>query len=99
MVQTAYGKCRPHQGLFDWNDNPLKPNGQLYRPGVRLCGNRDCIAKSHIQTIDPLEMERLEGSHRSARKITPAQLWTALSKERPSEDELRNTIDYEDDQE
>ena len=94
MVMTAYGKCRPHQGRFDDNDNPLKPNGQLYRPGRRLCGHRDCIAKTHIETIDPLEIERLE--NRSGKKLTPERLWKILESQRPSTDELKNTIDYED---
>lgn len=47
-VQTKYGTCRPHRGLFDNFDNPLDPNGSPYRPGVRLCGNSDCIERSHI---------------------------------------------------
>ena len=48
-VQTKYGTCRPHRGLFDNDDNPLDPDGFPYRPGKRLCGNSDCIERSHIQ--------------------------------------------------
>jgi len=50
-VQTAYGRCRPHKGPFDADDNPLDDfTGELYRPGKRLCGMRDCIELKHIET-------------------------------------------------
>jgi len=29
--------------LFDDGVNPLDKVGRLYRPGVRLCGYRDCV--------------------------------------------------------
>jgi hypothetical protein len=49
-VITAYGKCRPHKGPFDEWDNPMDEfTGELYRPGIRLCGMRDCIELKHIQ--------------------------------------------------
>jgi hypothetical protein len=47
-VKTAFGLCQPHQGLFDDDDNPLDKFGRLYRPGVRLCGYRDCVAVDHL---------------------------------------------------
>lgn len=47
-VKTAYGLCQPHQGDFDDDDNPLDKLGRLYRPGVRLCGYRDCVAVEHL---------------------------------------------------
>jgi hypothetical protein len=50
IVNTKYGKCRPWHGDFDEWENPLNKYGELYRPGVRLCGYRDCIEKTHIQT-------------------------------------------------
>jgi hypothetical protein len=51
-VITAYGRCRPHKGPFDANDNPLDDfTGEPYRPGIRLCGNRDCIELKHIETV------------------------------------------------
>jgi len=50
-VLTAYGRCRPHKGPFDEWDNPMDEfTGELYRPGIRLCGMRDCIELKHIQT-------------------------------------------------
>lgn len=51
-VMTAYGRCRPHKGPFDTDDNPLDDfTGELYRPGKRLCGNSDCIELKHIELI------------------------------------------------
>lgn len=50
-VITAYGRCRPHKGPFDADDNPLDDfTGELYRPGRRLCGMRDCIELKHIES-------------------------------------------------
>ena len=40
--------CRPHQGLVDDDLNPIDDYLQPYRPGVRICGHKDCIALSHI---------------------------------------------------
>lgn len=47
-VKTAYGICRPHRGAFDQEENPLDRWGRLFRPGLRLCGYRDCIEPSHV---------------------------------------------------
>lgn len=50
-VITAYGRCRPHKGPFDKDDNPLDDfTGELYRPGKRLCGMSDCIELKHIES-------------------------------------------------
>lgn len=47
-VKTAYGVCTPHQGEFDELDRPLTKNGDLFRPGTRLCGYSDCVDLDHI---------------------------------------------------
>jgi hypothetical protein len=39
--------CKPHQGQFDMNDNPVEW-GHLFLPGKRVCGHRDCVELSHI---------------------------------------------------
>lgn len=50
-VITAYGRCRPHKGPFDADDNPIDDfTGELYRPGKRLCGMSDCIELKHIES-------------------------------------------------
>jgi hypothetical protein len=30
----------------DWH--PIDDNGELYRPGKRLCGLKDCVRQAHI---------------------------------------------------
>jgi hypothetical protein len=44
--------CISHAGLYDDDDNPLTDSGELYLPGARLCGHRDCVNRSHIQRPD-----------------------------------------------
>jgi hypothetical protein len=54
-VRTKYGLCRPHRGTFDNNDNPLDRWNRAFRPGFRLCGNRDCIEPTHIVSDEQLK--------------------------------------------
>ena len=54
--QSKDDYCKPHQGDFDYDDNPMK-NGKLFRPGVRKCGHSDCIRTSHIfVAVDEIEV-------------------------------------------
>ena len=48
-------QCFPHKGEVNELWQPLNVLGELYRPGVRLCGNKDCVNTSHIeqQTVTP----------------------------------------------
>jgi hypothetical protein len=82
-IKTAFGVCRPHKGDFDDHDNPLDHRGKLFRAGIRLCGNSDCIAKSHIQSVSvqDLEAERLDLSYRTGRKLSFRQLLEKVKKE------------------
>lgn len=57
-------RCVPWQGDYDWDDNPLKPDGTLYRPGKRLCGNKDCVKSTHIEG-------KVEGERSDLPKIQP----------------------------
>jgi len=36
--------------IFEINDDwhPIDDNGELYRPGKRLCGLKDCVRQAHI---------------------------------------------------
>jgi hypothetical protein len=36
------------------NDNwePITDDGQLYRPGERLCGLKDCVKQAHVIETD-----------------------------------------------
>jgi hypothetical protein len=82
-IKTAFGVCRPHKGEFDDHDNPLDHRGKLFRAGIRLCGNSDCIAKSHIQSVSvqDLEAERLDLSYRTGKKLSFRQLLEKVKKE------------------
>lgn len=42
-------QCYPHQGEVNELWQPLDASGNLYRPGVRLCGNKDCVNTAHIE--------------------------------------------------
>jgi hypothetical protein len=41
-------QCRPHRGLVDDDLNPIDEYLRPYKPGIRTCGNKDCIARDHI---------------------------------------------------
>jgi hypothetical protein len=48
----ALGYCLPWHGDFDEQDNPIQ-DGEMYRPGIRTCGHRDCVRQSHIVRLKP----------------------------------------------
>jgi hypothetical protein len=39
-------------GDLDDNWQPIDEDGQLYRPGERLCGLKDCVKQSHVIETD-----------------------------------------------
>lgn len=82
--------CLPWRGDFDEDDNPIK-FGKTHLPGNRLCGHRDCVQKSHIQTVMPwqlAEAERLDLGYRTGIKNDWAQLTAQLEKEKPKMSEV-----------
>lgn len=49
-VHTKRGKCIPWHGGFAADDvTPVNENGEPILPGVRRCGNNDCVSPSHIE--------------------------------------------------
>lgn len=45
--------CTPWQGEFDLDlFMPLDDEGKPYRPGIRLCGNADCVRPKHLISDD-----------------------------------------------
>lgn len=40
--------CYPHSGEVDALWRPVDALGELFRPGERLCGHKDCINLNHI---------------------------------------------------
>ena len=79
-VATAFGWCKPHHGQFDSDDNPLDDHGKLYRAGIRLCRNRDCVEQTHI--VDPSFFEGLDLSYRTGVKLTPDEILAMLEREK-----------------
>jgi len=49
-VRSDLGKCLPWHGYFAADEiTPVTETGEIYLPGKRLCGNNDCIEKTHIK--------------------------------------------------
>lgn len=46
-IQYGASRCVPWRGDFDRDDNPMV-HGELFLPGVRACGHRDCVNGLHI---------------------------------------------------
>ena len=52
-LKSSYGVCLPWHGYFAVDQvTPVDEDGLAILPGVRLCGNLDCVQPSHIQN-DP----------------------------------------------
>jgi len=49
-VHPVLGRISCWLWIFELNDdwNPIDENGELYRPGKRLCGLKDCVRQTHI---------------------------------------------------
>jgi len=43
-------ECIPYTGELDELWRPINAVGDLYKPGERLCGHKDCINSNHIIT-------------------------------------------------
>jgi hypothetical protein len=48
-ISYGFGKpCKPWGGEFDRDDNPLL-DGELFMPGERICGHKDCVEVEHCR--------------------------------------------------
>lgn len=57
----SVGQCKPHTGEVNWDTmQPLDKHGELFRPGLRLCGREDCVNVEHI--IQPSTLEQVRPS-------------------------------------
>lgn len=82
VVKTKFGLCTPHKGDFDWDTmQPLK-DGKPYLPGIRKCGNADCIARKHVITVNDLLAEQHSIEYRTGRRLTTWEFVTAIKKEK-----------------
>jgi hypothetical protein len=60
--------CHPWTGLHDEFDNPVTASKQLFMPGVRTCGHRDCVRASHVIAMP----DTLKEEPRTPKKV----MWT-----------------------
>jgi hypothetical protein len=44
-------QCHPHLGDVNELWQPLDDKGNLYRPGKRLCGHKDCVNTAHVEPV------------------------------------------------
>jgi hypothetical protein len=58
IIDTGGLRCQPWQGDYSKEDlvSPML-NGNLYLPGHRVCGKRDCININHIQGYSSEEVQ------------------------------------------
>lgn len=80
-VKTDYGICTPHQGEFDWDTMTPMKNGKPYKPGIRKCGNADCIARAHIMTAYDLLAEQHSIEYRTGKRLSSREFAAAIKKE------------------
>jgi hypothetical protein len=48
VIQYGKLRCEPYEGLVDQELNPIDEQGNLVKPGERICGHKDCMADAHI---------------------------------------------------
>ena len=48
IIQYGLLRCIPHEGQVDSDLNPITDEGELFLPGVRVCGHKDCVTVTHI---------------------------------------------------
>jgi hypothetical protein len=61
--------CQPWRGRVDEDFNPIDEQLRLYLPGVRTCGHKDCVNRSHvIKAPTDLELERNDISYRTGKQ-------------------------------
>jgi hypothetical protein len=55
------------------NDNwePITEDGELYRPGERLCGLKDCVKQAHVIETDAKVTDKIKVESALAKELTP----------------------------
>ena len=59
-------ECLAWSGDIDDNWNPIDENGDLYRPGERICGAKDCVDIHHViapKVLTVSDTELILGMH------------------------------------
>lgn len=74
--------CKPWDGDIDLDSmQPIDDDGKPYMPGIRTCGNSDCVFRSHVITTDQLIAELHSISYRTGKTLTYEALLKQLKKE------------------
>lgn len=51
-VWSDLGKCEPWRGMFAADEvTPVDDDGVMVMPGLRRCGNEDCVNPSHVEVM------------------------------------------------
>lgn len=53
----------------DWL--PIDEHGELFRPGERLCGKKDCVKKAHIIEKDASVSDKIKVESALGKELTP----------------------------
>jgi hypothetical protein len=49
-IQNGDSKCLPWHGGFDLDMiTPINEDGEPVLPGMRVCGNKDCVQPAHVK--------------------------------------------------
>lgn len=81
VVKSKLGLCTPHKGEFDWETMTPMKNGKPYKPGIRKCGNADCVARAHLILFEDLLAEQHSLEYRTGVRLTTKQFQTAIKEE------------------
>ena len=52
--------CHPWSEELDDQWRPIDENGQLVRPGERICGLKDCVKPEHVITPKPVTVSDID---------------------------------------
>jgi hypothetical protein len=53
----------------DWQ--PITEDGELYRPGERICGLKDCVKQAHVIETDAKVSGKIKVESALAKELTP----------------------------
>jgi hypothetical protein len=69
----ALGKVHCWLWTGELNDNwePITEDGELYRPGKRLCGLKDCVKQAHIIETDAKVSDKIKVESALGKELTP----------------------------
>jgi hypothetical protein len=67
------GKIACWLWIYELNDDwlPIDDQGNLFRPGERICGLKDCVRKTHIIEPDAKVSDKIKVESALAKELTP----------------------------